>query len=46
VRHFLILLRLSVLAGHVSADQAAREEADVIAQLDALNTKQEHAACR
>lgn len=35
VRHFLILLRLCVLAGHVTPEQAAREEADVCAQLDA-----------
>lgn len=35
VRHFLILLRLCVLAGHVAPDEAAREEADVCAQLDA-----------
>jgi 3'-5' exonuclease len=36
VRQFLILLRLCVLAGHVSADHALYEEATVVQQLEAF----------
>lgn len=36
VRQFIILLRLSVMAGFVSPEEAQKEEADVVQQLEAL----------
>lgn len=37
VRQFLILLRLSVMAGFVTPEEAQREEVDVVQQLEAIN---------